>query len=126
MQDLISLYKIDKKSRMRIFTLLNQRKSYPFGNSVNTARDRSRCLSWHPFLLTLPTINTITHKVMQNGKGSLLYIIDLKRAFRHAKLNPKDYNLLGLYLAGAYLDSSLNFGFNHASNHDSKSLQKYL
>ena len=40
-----------------------------------------------------------------NGRGSLLYKIDLSRAFRHIKLDPKDYNLLGLFLDIIYYDS---------------------
>ena len=43
-----------------------------------------------PFLLTLSTLDNITQKVKENGKGSLLYKIDLSRAFRHVKLDPRD------------------------------------
>ena len=88
--------------------------SYPFGTAVNTGIDPDTYLGT-PFLLTLLTIDTITHKVKENGKGSLLYKIDLSRAFRHVKLDPKDYNLLGLYLEGAYFDSCLPFGLKHGS-----------
>ena len=88
--------------------------SYPFGGSVNTGVDPDSYLGT-PFLLTLPTIDTITQKVKENGKGSLLYKIDLSRAFRHVNLDAKDYNLLGLYLEGAYFDSCLPFGFKHGS-----------
>ena len=64
-----------------------------------------------PFLLTLPTIDNITNKVRKLGKACHLYKIDLSRAFRHVKLDPKDYNLLGLRLNGLYIDSCLPFGF---------------
>ena len=75
--------------------------SYPGGMSVNAGVD---CYTYlhTPFLLTLPTIDNITPKVRENGKGSLLYKIDLSRAFRHIKLDPSDYNLLGLFLDGIY------------------------
>ena len=109
-----------------IFSLFNTKKpgaahrrvivdlSYPFGTAVNTGIDPDAYLGT-PFLLTLPTIDTITHKVKKNGKGSLLYKIDPSRAFKHVKLDPKDYNLLGLYLEGAYFNSCLPFGFKHGS-----------
>ena len=45
----------------------------------------------------------------------ILYKIDLSQAFRHVKLDLKDYNLLGLYLEGAYFDCCLPFGFKHGS-----------
>ena len=73
--------------------------SYPFCSAVNTGIDPEAYLG-SPFLLTLPTIDTITHKVKENGKGSLLYKIDLSRIFRHVKLDPKDYNLLDYILKG--------------------------
>ena len=88
--------------------------SLPHGSSVNAGVQPESYLGT-PFLLTLPTIDTITQKVKENGKGSLLYKIDLSRAFRHVKLDPKDYNLLGLHLQGYYFDSCLPFGFKHGS-----------
>ena len=65
-----------------------------------------------PFLLTLPTIDDITSKIIKLGKGSLLYKIDVSRAFRHVKMDPKDYSLLGLRLQ----DTCLPFGFWHGSS----------
>ena len=88
--------------------------SYPEGMSVNAGVNSDTYLET-PFLLTLPTLDSITQKVKENGKGSLLYKIDLSRAFRHIKLDPKDYNLLGLFLDGIYYDSCLPFGFKHGS-----------
>ena len=88
--------------------------SYPQGRSVNSGVDSDSYLNT-PFLLTLPTIDNITQKVEENGKGSSLYKIDLSRAFRHVKINPKDYNLLGLYQDNLYFDLCLPFGFKHGS-----------
>ena len=88
--------------------------SYPEGMSVNAGVDSDTYLET-PFLLTLPTLDNITQKVKENGKGSLLYKIDLSRAFRHVKLDPRDCNLLGLFLDGIYYDSCLPFGFKHGS-----------
>ena len=88
--------------------------SYPEGLSVNAGVDSDTYIST-PFLLTLPTIDNITQKIRENGKGSLLCKIDLSRAFRQIKLDHKDYNLLGLFLDGIYYDSCLPFGFKHGS-----------
>ena len=88
--------------------------SFPHGYSVNAGVQSDTYLNT-PFLLTLPTIDNITNKVKQLGKGCHLYKIDLSRAFRHVKLDPKDYNLLGLSLNGLYIDSCLPFGFRHGS-----------
>ena len=88
--------------------------SFPHGYYVNAGVQSDTYLDT-PFLLTLPTIDNITNKVKQLGKGCHLYKIDLSRAFRHVKLDPKDYNLLGLRLNGLYIDSCLPFGFRHGS-----------
>ena len=40
---------------------------------------------------------------------------DIKRAFRHVKLDPKDYDLLGLRQDKWFLDTCLPFGFRHRS-----------
>ena len=89
--------------------------SYPEGFSVNAGVDSDKYLDT-PFILTLPTIDNITQKVKENGKGSMLYKIDLSRAFRHVKIDPKDYNLLGLQISNEiFYDSCLPFGFKHGS-----------
>ena len=88
--------------------------SFPHGCSVNLGV-QSEVYLGTPFLLTLLTIDNITSKVKQLGRGCHLYKIDLSRAFRHVKLDPKDYNLLGLRLNGLYIDSCLPFGFRHGS-----------
>ena len=41
--------------------------------------------------------------------------IDIKRAFRHVKLDPRDYDLLGLRHNGWFLDTCLLFGCHHGS-----------
>ena len=88
--------------------------SFPHGRSVNDGVQMDTYLLT-PFILTLPTIDNITNQVRKLGKGCHLYKIDLSRAFRHIKLDPKDYNLLGLKLNDLYIDSCLPFGFRHGS-----------
>ena len=45
----------------------------------------------------------------------MIYKIDIKRAFRHVKLDPRDYDLLSLRHDGWSLDTCLLFGFCHGS-----------
>ena len=88
--------------------------SYPHGASVNSGVDPDMYLGLE-FLLTLPSIDYITNKVLELGKGSLIYKIDISRAFRHIKIDPRDYNLLGLKFDSYYIDTCLPFGFRHGS-----------
>ena len=88
--------------------------SFPAGESVNAGVDSDQYLG-SKFLLTLPTIDTITNKLVKLGKGALLYKIDISRAFRHVKIDPADYKYLGLHFQDYFLDSCLPFGFRHGS-----------
>ena len=88
--------------------------SFPAGESVNAGVDPDQYLG-SKFLLTLPTIDTITSKLVKLGKGALLYKIDISRAFRHVKIDPADYKYLGLHFQNYFLDSCLPFGFRHGS-----------
>ena len=47
------------------------------------------------------------------GKVSLLFKIDISRAFRHVKIDPRDYPLLGLSLDKYYFDTCVQFGYRH-------------
>ena len=69
--------------------------SFPAGKCVNAGVDQDKYLG-SKFLLTLPTIDTIMNKLVKLGKGALLYKSDISRAFRHVKIDPADYNYLGL------------------------------
>ena len=88
--------------------------SFPAGKSVNAGVDSEQYLG-SKFLLTLPTIDTITNKLVKLGRGVLLYKIDISRAFRHVKIDPADYKYLGLHFQKYFLDSCLPFGFRHGS-----------
>ena len=88
--------------------------SFPPDHSINAGVTPDTYLGT-PFLLTLPTIDDITRKIIKLGKGSLLYKIDVSRAFRHVKMDPKDYSLLGLRLQDYFIDTCLPFGFRHGS-----------
>ena len=88
--------------------------SFPHGEAVNSNISKDHYLGTD-FILTLPSIDLITDKVRKLGKGSLLYKIDISRAFRHVKIDPRDYFLLGLKHQDYFLDTCLPFGFRHGS-----------
>ena len=68
-----------------------------------------------PFILKLPTVDTITDQIKVLGKGCKLYKVNISRAFRHVKLDPKEYNLLGLRHEHYYVDMCLPFGYRNGS-----------
>ena len=76
--------------------------SFPENHAVNSGIASESYLST-PFMLTLPTIDTITSQVRKMGRGSLIFKVDVSRAFRHIKVDPGDYNLLGLKADGLLL-----------------------
>ena len=88
--------------------------SFPHGASINDGVDPETYLG-SEFLLTLPSIDYITNKVLRLGRSSLIYKVDISRAFRHIKIDPADYNFLGLSFNGYYIDTCLPFGFRHGS-----------
>ena len=88
--------------------------SYPKGQSINAGISKDTYLGT-PFILTLPTIDTVTSAVKRWGRGCHIYKLDISRAFRHIKLDPGDYNLLGLRHYGHYVDTCLPFGYRHGS-----------
>ena len=101
--------KPDSKHRRVIVDL-----RFPPDHSINAGVTPDTYLGT-PFLLTLPTIDDITKKIIKLGRGSLLYKIDVSRAFRHVKMDPKDYSLLGLRLQDYFIDTYLPFGLRHGS-----------
>ena len=88
--------------------------SFPQGKSVNAGSAKDIYLGT-PFVLKLPTIDHITKRIRSLGRGCMIYKIDIKRAFRHVKLDPRDYDLLGLRQDKWFLDTCLPFGFRHGS-----------
>ena len=60
--------------------------SFPQGRSVNAGSAKDIYLGT-PFALKLPTIDHITKRIRTLGRGCKIYKIDIKRAFRHVKLD---------------------------------------
>ena len=88
--------------------------SFPQGLSVNAGVEKDIYLNT-PFTLKLPTIDNITGQVKALGRGCKLYKVDISRAFRHIKLDPSDYDLLGLRHDAYYVDTCLPFGYRNGS-----------
>ena len=66
--------------------------SFPHGTSVNSGVTKDKYLGT-PFILKLPTIDTVTDQIKALGRGCMMYKVDISRAFRHIKLDPMDYDL---------------------------------
>ena len=88
--------------------------SWPHGASVNSGIDKDTYLD-SAFTLTFPTVDHITSELKRLGRGTLLYKIDVSRAFRHVRIDPGDYDLLGLHWRDAYVHTCLPFGTRHGS-----------
>ena len=83
--------------------------SWSIGASVNAGIDKTSYLG-STFSLTFPMVDDITRQLKSIGCGALLYKGDVSRAFRHIKIDPGDYDLLGLEWQGVYVDTELMGG----------------
>ena len=88
--------------------------SWPHGCSLKDVVYKNRYLDSYHYLSYL-SIDNIVDRLKKLGPGALLYIVDISRAYRHIKINPRDLNMLGLKHNSYYLDGSLAFGFRHGS-----------
>ena len=89
--------------------------SWPHGNSVNH-QVCSDTYMGSVFKLTFPTVDDIVSRVAGMDGKCLLYKIDLQRAFRHLKLDPRDINRTGLQFQNQYyVDTAVPFGYRHGS-----------
>ena len=88
--------------------------SWPKGASINSAIHKFKYLDTY-FSLSYPSIDHIVHHVKELGPGSLLYKVDISRAFRHLRIDPGDIDLLGILHQDLFLDGSLPFGYRLGS-----------
>ena len=88
--------------------------SWPIGESVNRGIDKHSYLGTD-FTLSLPTIDHITDQVKAIGRGCQLYKVDISRTFHHIKVDPLDYDLLGISWRHIYLNTCVPFGSRHGS-----------
>ena len=88
--------------------------SWPLGQSVNSGINKTSYLGTD-FTLVLPTVDHITDRLKLLGRGAHIYKLDISQAFRHIKVDPLDYNLLGLQWRHVYVDTCIPFGSRHGS-----------
>jgi len=89
--------------------------SWPHSASVNDAVQIDSYMGT-PFSLRFPTVDDIAERIVALRGNCLLYKVDLKRAFRQLKLDPRDIGNTGLFHNQQhYLDVSVPFGYRHGS-----------
>ena len=93
------------EARLRVIVIL----SWPKGESVNLSINKNIYFG-SQFDLTFPSVDHITEEAKCLGRGALLYKVDVSSAFCHVKVNPGDYDLLGLQRDGTYVDMCLPLG----------------
>ena len=69
--------------------------SWPQNFSVNAGAMKDKYLG-SSFVLNYLSVDDIVKKIVELGPGSLLYKLDISRAFRQLKVDPGDLYLLGL------------------------------
>ena len=88
--------------------------SYPAPFAVNSHIQNNMYLGT-PFMLTLPTVDDIKATILAKGKGCHLAKVDISRAFRHMRVDPRDYSLLGIQHNGYYHYLACPFEFRLGS-----------
>ena len=63
--------------------------SWPKGQSVNIGVSKDVYLG-SELILNYPSVDDIVHRLTELGPGSLLFKIDISRAFHHLKVDPRD------------------------------------
>ena len=87
--------------------------SWPKDASVNLGVDKNSYMATN-FALTFPTVDNITDALNEAGAGAHLFKIDISHAFRHIKIDPFDFDLLGLkWCHVTYFDTCLPFRSRH-------------
>ena len=62
--------------------------------------------------LKYPTVDSLVEKLKMYGSDTLLFKVDLQRAFRNLRIDPGDYDLLGLnWHQQTYVDIAMPMGF---------------
>ena len=89
--------------------------SWPHGASVNSAIP-DNILDDKECTLKYLTLDTIVDAIATVGSDALIYKVDLKRAYRNLRSDPRDFSMLGLSRQGKrYMDVSIPFGLKTGS-----------
>jgi hypothetical protein len=69
-----------------------------------------------PYKLSLPTVDDFAQVLATYGRGSYMWTMDLRRAFRQIRIDPLDWPLICIRWQGAYfIDISVAFGVRHGA-----------
>ena len=89
--------------------------SHPYGNSVNSHVDANQ-FDGSPFILKFPTVDDIAEDIIKCTEDTLLFKVDVARAFRNLRVDPVDSLKFGIAWRGAfYVDIGIAFGWTHGS-----------
>ena len=89
--------------------------SYPYGASLNDCICDTTYDNVH-FKLRYPAVQDIVNEIEALHSDVLLSKIDISRAFRNLRIDPKDFDLLGLkWRDASYLDISVPMGLKTGS-----------
>ena len=89
--------------------------SFPYGSSVNDNISNNE-YDGVDFQLRYPTVDDIVKSVQDLGNEVLLSKIDVSRAFRNLRVDPFEYDALGLTWDGkSYIDISIPMGMKTGS-----------
>ena len=90
--------------------------SFPDSHSVNSAIPKNS-LEGSVFKLKLPNPDSLAARIREMGPGTLLYKVDLSRAYRQLRSDPFDWALLGVGWQGdQFIDTAIPFGLRHGAS----------
>ncbi len=82
--------------------------SSPFGDSVNTYE--------HQHAMRYEGVDMVCGMIASMGPTCRLWKLDVKSAYRHVRVHPSDYHLLGFTWLGMYFfDTRCSFGARHSA-----------
>ena len=90
--------------------------SWPLNEGVNSCVP-SNFFDFIQFQLKYPSIDNVVQKIKELGPTCKLFKTDLQHAFRNLRIDPFDYNVLGLSWRGqTYIEVALPFGFKQGAS----------
>lgn len=89
--------------------------SFPPGSAINDGISKMTYLDYS-IEFSLPSVQSMTSRLYELGKGCLMYKKDLKSAFRQFSTDPGDYKFTGLSWEGeSYVDTRLAMGLRSSA-----------
>ena len=88
--------------------------NWPQGQSVNSGISKDMYLGTK-YLVNYPSVDNIIDSLIQLVPGSMLFKIDISRAFCQLKVDLGDIDLLGLKQTSYFIDQSVTFVYRHGS-----------